>query len=155
MSKKNFQASNLNFAAQAVIFLLGVLTLLGIEFPQSPEQLGPEIVTTLTGKNYAMVFSVMVISFLMPIWNWAKAKPNVKFISVVGSLNFWVYLVTFVSSVLALFQIPIPQSALHDLVVAVYDKDWSSVLNIAIVSILSPLFRWFKDKKTEAMAKLE
>lgn len=152
---KNFSASNLNFWARLLIFFLSVLALIGIKFPENAEVLATKITTALSGPGFVAVIGILVVSVIMPIINFIRTKPKLTPAAIFGSANFWIYLLSFVFGIAILFGIQIPDGTAEQVIGAVYQKDWSGLLTIAIVNIVDPFVRWFRDKRNAELARME
>lgn len=144
-----FSASNPNFWARLVIFVLGLLTALGIDFPQSPETLGTEITTTISSSGFYAVLGLMAVSVIMPIYNFIRSKPKLSAAAFFGSPNTWIYIGSFVGGLLVLIGINIPDGTAEAIVGAAYAKDWSALISIMAANILDPFIRWLRDKRTK------
>lgn len=150
--EKNFSASNLNFWARLLIFVFSVLALIGIKFPDSAEGLATGITTALSGTGFVSVIGILVVSVIMPIINFVRTKPKLTAASVLGSPNFWIYVLSFAFGVAILFGIQIPDGTAEQVVGAIYQKDWSGLFTIAVVNILDPLIRYFRDLRNSPTA---
>lgn len=151
-SQKAFDTKSPNLWAQLVIAILGLLGIMGIQFPASPDQLGNEIVTTLSNGSLFAVFSLMGVSVIMPIVNYIRSKPKPTLAGFFGNPNTWIYIVTFVLGLLVLRGISIPAGTADALVSAAFAKDWIALINVVAVGILSPFIRWLIDRKKAATA---
>lgn len=147
---KNFSASNLNFWARLLIFVFSVLALMGIKFPSDPTTLATDISTSLTTSGFIAVSGILIVSVLMPIYNFVRTKPKISFWSLVGSANFWIYAGSFLFGLAVMLGINIPSGTAELLVGAAYAKDWTALFSIALANVLDPLVRWFMDKKKAA-----
>jgi|JI9StandDraft_1071089.scaffolds.fasta_scaffold591568_2 hypothetical protein len=144
--QKAFDTKSPNFWAQLVIAVLGLLSILGIQFPSSPDQLGGEIVTTLSTGSLFMVFSLMGVSVIMPIVNYIRSKPKPTLAGFFGNPNTWVYIVSFALGLLIWRGIPIDAGTAESLVGAVFAKDWVALIGVVATGIISPLVRWLMDR---------
>lgn len=147
---KNFSASNPNFLASILIFLLSVGTGLGIKFGGSPDVVSGEITSAFGTGSLIAIISIMGISVIMPIYNWVKTKPKVSFFQVIGSPNNWVYFGTFLFSLAMLIGIEIPAGTSEAIVAAIVDKNWEQLFAVGFTNILNPLIRWWRDRKQDA-----
>lgn len=150
---KNFDAKNPNFAARLIIFALSVLALIGVRFPESADVIADNITNGLSTGGYFALIAVLGISVVMPIVNFIRSKPSLTFKSValtlVGSPNFWIYLGNFIFGLVILLGVKIPGGTADEIVGAVYGKDWTGLLLIAVSNIFDPLIRYFRDRKNE------
>jgi uncharacterized membrane protein len=146
-STKVFNASNPNFWARLLIFALSVLTLIGIKFPDSPAVIADQVTTVISTSGFYAVLGILVVSLIMPIYNFVKTKPNVTLSAVIGSPNFWIYALSFVFGLAVLYGIKIPDGTAEQVIGAIYQKDWIGLLNIAFINIIDPIIRFFRDKK--------
>lgn len=149
---KNFSASNLNFWARLLIFVFSIMALIGIKLPDTPDDLATTIVTTLNGPGFIAVIGIIVISVIMPIINFVRSKPKLSLNAVLGSPNFWIYLLSFVFGIAVLFGIKIPEGTAEQTIVAIYEKDWNTLFTIAIANIFDPIVRWFRDKRNKEIS---
>lgn len=152
IAKKNFDATNLNFWARLVIFVLGLLATLGVKFPADPVSLGTDIVTTLTTGGWYAVLGLMAISVIMPIYNFIRSKPKLSLAAFLGSPNTWLYLATFLVGVTIVLGIKVPEGTGEAIVGAIYAKDWSGLISIMAMNILDPFIRWLRDKRNAELA---
>lgn len=150
---KQFDKNNLNFWARLVIFFLGLLTVIGVKLPESPEALGEQITTTISTSGFYAVLGIIAVSLLMPIYNLIRTKPKITAASVFGSPNFWIYLGSFVAGILILVGINIPEGTASEVVSAIYAKDWTLLTTLILTNILDPVIRWFADKRKTQVAQ--
>jgi len=150
--QKNFSASNLNFWARLVIFILGLLATIGIRFPQDPVSLGTDIVSTLSTGGWYSVLGLMAVSVIMPIYNFIRSKPKISLMAFLGSPNTWLYLATFLVGVMITLGINVPEGTGEAIVGAIYGKDYIGLVTIMATNILDPLIRWFRDRRNEELA---
>lgn len=150
---KNFDAKNPNFAARLIIFALSVLAMIGVKFPEAPGVIADNITNSLSGGGYFALITVLGISVVMPIVNFIRSKPALNFktivLTLIGSPNFWIYLGNFIFGLVILLGIDIPTGTADEIVGAVYGKDWTGLLLIAVTNIFDPLIRYFRDRKNE------
>jgi uncharacterized membrane protein len=139
----------MNFWARLLIFAFSVLALIGIKFPDTPENMAYEITNMLSSAGIVAVIGILAVSVIMPIYNFARTKPNVRLSDVFGSPNFWIYVLSFLFGIAVLFGINIPEVTSEKLVTAIYAKDWTGLIVIAVTNILDPVIRWFRDKKNK------
>lgn len=150
--KTNFSASNPNFWARLLIFVLAIAARFGIQFPSSPEVLGPDIVTTLTGGSLYAIIAILAISVIMPVVNFIRAPSGIKLWDVISSPNTWVYVLTFLLGLLVMKGVPIPDGTAEALVGAAYAKDWAALFTIAGANVIDPFVRWLRDRRNKAAA---
>lgn len=150
---KNFDPKNPNFAARLIIFALSVLAMIGVKFPDSPTVIADGITNALSGGGYFALITVLGISVVMPIVNFIRSKPALNFkaivLTLIGSPNFWIYLGNFIFGLVILLGIKIPAGTADEIVGAVYGKDWTGLLLIAVTNIFDPLIRYLRDRKNE------
>ncbi len=150
---KNFDSQSPNFIARVLIFILSIFTLFGIQLPEAPEAISTNIINALSSGGYFALISIIGISVIMPVVNFVKSKPMLDFksavLSLVGSPNFWIYLGNFVFGMIILYGIEIPAKTAEQLTGAIYSKDWTSMLVIAITNIFDPIVRYLRDKKNQ------
>lgn len=144
-----FSAANPNFWAGLLITILGVLGIMGIKFPLSPEQTGEQIVTTITGGGFYAVIGILITSVIMPIVNYVRSKPTPSVVALLGSANTWIYIGSFILSVVVLFGIQIPAGTADGIVGSIWAKDWAGLITIVITNLINPLVRWFRDKRNQ------
>ncbi len=149
---KNFDAGNLNFWARLAIFAFSVLAMIGIKFPDDPTTMAVDIVTSISTSGFIGVVGILAVSVIMPIYNFARTKPNISLEAIFGSPNFWIYLVSFLVGVAVLFGINIPNGTAEQLVGAVYAKDWIGLFSVAFANIVDPIIRWFRDRRAAQVA---
>lgn len=153
-SNQAFNASNLNFWARLLIFFFSVLALIGIKFPDTAEAMATSITTSLSGTGFVAVIGILVVSVIMPIYNFIKTKPKLTAAAIFGSPNFWIYVLSFAFGIAVLYGIKIPEGTAEQVIAAIYQKDWSGLFTIAVVNIFDPIIRWFRDKRGAQLAKL-
>lgn len=150
---KNFDSKNPNFAARLIIFALSILAMIGVKFPEASDVIADNITNSLSGGGYFALIAVLGISVVMPIVNFIRSKPNLNFkaivLTLIGSPNFWIYFGNFIFGLVILLGINIPGGTAEEIVGAVYAKDWTGLLLIAVANIFDPLIRYFRDKKNE------
>ena len=151
-TSKNFDASNLNFWARLLIFILSVLTLIGVKFPDSPQVIGEQVTTLISSSGFYAVLGILAVSIIMPIYNLIRTKPKITAATVFGNPNFWIYLLSFLFGIGVLFGVGIPDGTADQIIGAIYSKDWVGLATIAFTNIIDPLIRWFRDKKNTEVA---
>lgn len=145
--KKAFDATNLNFWARLFIFVLSVLALIGVHFPDTPTDTAISITTSLSSGGFISVLGVLAVSVFMPVYNLIRTKPKITLASIIGSPNFWIYFGSFVFGLAVMTGIHIPDGTAEQLVGAAFAKDWSALFSIALANIVDPIVRYFIDKK--------
>jgi hypothetical protein len=153
--KKNFTASNPNFIARIIIFVLSVFTLIGVQFPSSPEAIADNITTTVSTSGIIAVAGILLVSVIMPIYNLVRTKPKITISTIFGNPNFWIYAGSFAFGLLVLVGIHIPEGTAAELVGAIWAKDWAALSTIAFTNIIDPVIRYFLDRKNVRVAALE
>lgn len=146
-TKKNFTATNPNFIARIIIFLLSVAALVGVQFPSSPEAIADNIVTTVSSGGLVAVAGILLVSVVMPIYNLVRTKPKITISTIVGSPNFWIYFFSFVLGSLVIWGINVPDGTAAEIVGAIWAKDWSALAGVAFTNVIDPIIRYFLDRK--------
>lgn len=152
-SAKNFNASNLNFWARLLIFVLSVLAMIGIKFPDDPTAIATDITTSISTSGFIAVVGILAVSVIMPIYNFVKTKPKLTAAAIFGSPNFWIYLLSFVFGVAVIVGINVPDGTAEQVISAIYAKDWTALFTVAVTNIVDPLIRWFRDRRNEQVAR--
>jgi len=152
--KKNFSATNPNFIARLMIFGLSILTIIGVQFPESPEMITDKITTTISTSGFVAVAGILLISVLMPIYNLVKTKPKITLSTIIGNPNFWIYAASFALGLLVMIGINIPDGTAAQLVGAIYAKDWGALVTLAFANIIDPIVRYFLDRKNTREAAI-
>ena len=150
---KAFTAGNPNFLASIIIFILSLLASLGVKFAGTPDAVTGEVISAFGTGSVIAIISILAISVGMPLYNFFKTKPKVNFMEFLGSPNTWIYLGTFIVSLLMLLGINIPANTPGDIVAAIVDKNWEQLIGVAIANILNPLIRWWRDRGTQIAAQ--
>lgn len=152
--KKNFKASNPNFIARLMIFVLSIFTVIGVRLPESPEVITDKITTTISTSGFVAVAGILLISVFMPIYNLVKTKPKITLSTIIGNPNFWIYFASFALGLLVMIGINIPDGTAAELVGAIYAKDWGALVTLAFANIVDPIVRYFLDRKNAREAAL-
>ena len=144
-----FTSSSPNFLASILIFVLFLLTSLGIKFGGTPDVVAGEVITVFGTGSLITIISIMAISIGMPIYNFFKTKPKINILEWLGSPNTWIYVGTFVVSLLMLLGIEIPAGTPEAIVAAIVNGNWEALVTVAATNILNPLIRWLRDRGNE------
>ena len=149
--QKNFSATNLNFLARLLIFVLSIGASFGIQFPADPTTLGTDIATTLTTGGMYAVIAILAVSVIMPVVNFIRSKPGTRWLEVLSSPNTWIYVANFLLGMLILNGVAIPDGTSEALVGAAFAKDWAALFTVAGANIIDPFIRWLRDKRNKAV----
>lgn len=152
VQKKAFTASNPNFIARLIIFVLSVFTIVGVHFPSSPEAIADNLTTTVSTSGYVAVIGILLVSVVMPIYNLVKTKPKITISTIIGNPNFWIYAASFGLGLLVLIGINIPDGTAASIVGAIWAKDWTALLTLAFTNIIDPVIRYFLDRNNLRVA---
>lgn len=149
MNKTNFAANSPQFYVSLLTFAFGLLALIGIELPSTPELLANETVSVFTTQGFAGLVGVMSAAFFgiaLSAYNKAKAG-QLSFVGLFGNVNFWINLSVFITSI-AMFQgVGISSDALPSLVMKIHAGDYFAAISIIIAQVLNPLIRFIRDKR--------
>jgi len=142
-----FNAASPGFLYSVVVFILAGLATIGVSFPQTPEVLGQDLITTLSTGGIVAVIGIIIASLVFPIWN--AAKKGFTWSNLWTSSLTWVGLVGILFSALALTGFSLPQGTAEQLVAAVMAKDWTALSGLFGTVIVPTFIRWLKDRNTE------
>ena len=147
MNKTNFKGNSAQFWVSVLTFVFGLLALIGIELPSTPELLASEAVSVFNTQGFAGIVGVMstaLIGIAISAYNKAKAG-ELHFSGLFGSVNLWLNVAVFFTSI-AMFQgVAIDSDALPSLVTKVYAGDYFGAVAILITGLLNPLIRYIRD----------
>ncbi len=147
MNKTNFKGNSPQFWISVLTFAFGLLALIGIELPSTPELLASEAVSVFNAQGFAGIVGVMSTAFIgiaISAYNKAKAG-ELHFSGLFGSVNLWLNVAVFFTSI-AMFQgVAIDADALPSLVTKVYAGDYFGAVAILITGLLNPLIRYIRD----------
>ena len=142
-----FNAGSPGFLYSVVVFILTALATIGVSFPQSPEIMGQDLITTLSTGGIVSVIGIIVASLVFPIWN--AAKKGFTWKNLWSSSLTWVGIVGILFSALALTGFSLPDGTAEQLVTAVMSKDWTALSGLFGTVIVPTFIRWLKDRNPE------
>lgn len=145
-AQKAFSVTSKNLWFQISLLILGIIAGLGVKLPSDPASIADSIVNTLSTSGVYAVIGILVVSVVGPIYNFVNTKPKLSFAAFVGDPNNWVYIGSFIASLLVLVGIPIPEGTAAQIVNAVFVKDWAALAAIFVGSVLTPIVRFFMDR---------
>lgn len=145
-AKKSFSWSSTNLWTVVLTFLFGTLTLTGLELTQSPADTAAELVYTVTTQGWIGSIGI-ILTNLVNIGYHIFFKSKGSFWSFLGSPNFYVNLVSALISVIVVF-VPnaiIPADTAQQIVSAAYSQDWTGLIVLLFMNLVTPLIRAFRD----------
>jgi len=152
MNKTNFKGNSPQFYVSILTFLFGLLALIGVELPGTPDMLASETVSVFTQTGlYGLIGAMGAAFFGIGISAYNKAKAGeLHFSGLFGSVNFWVNVSVFFTSI-AMFQgLAIDSDALPSLVTKIYAGDYAGAVYVLVVGLLNPLIRYIRDLRATA-----
>lgn len=154
MQKQNFKGNSPQFWVSVLTFIFGILALIGVELPGTPDMLASETVSVFTQTGLYGLIGAMGAAFFgigLSAYNKAKAG-ELHFAGLFGSVNFWLNVAVLFTSI-AMFQgIAIDADALPSLVTKVYAGDYFGAVAILMTGLLNPLIRFIRDQRAAASA---
>ena len=152
MNKTNFKGNSPQFWVSVLTFVFGLLALIGVELPGTPDMLANETVSVFTQTGFYGLIGAMGAAFFgigISAYNKAKAG-ELHFSGLFGSVNLWLNVAVFFTSI-AMFQgVAIDSDALPSLVTKVYAGDYFGAVAILITGLLNPLIRYIRDLRATA-----
>lgn len=152
-TQKAFSVTSKNLWFQISLLILGIVAGLGVKLPSDPAAIADNIVNTLSTSGIYAVIGILVVSVIGPIYNFVNTKPKLSLSAFVGDPNNWVYIGSFVASLLVLVGIPIPDGTAAQIVNAIFVKDWAALAAVFVGSVLTPLVRFFMDRANKPAAQ--
>ncbi len=152
MQQKNFDFSSPYFWTAFISFLLSIAAAFGIEFPESPDAVAGQLVTTVNNSGLFAVWGVVAVSIIGPIWAFIQKQKSgngkkITFHDVISSTSTWIAFLSLIFAILVIVGVNIPQGTAQSAVAAIFAKDWGAVLAIGFSNFLNPLIRYLKDRK--------
>lgn len=151
-AKVVFSVTSPGFLYSAIVLVLTIFAVSGVQFPTSTEQLAGEIVTTLSASGVYAIIGVVVASVVFPIYNAARSGLGFSLATIFGSTLTWIALGNIILSLLALYGFILPDGTLEQIIAAVQTKDWISLGSLFVTTIVPTLIRWIKDRNKPVTA---
>ena len=146
---KQFSWSSSNLWTTILTFVFGSLALSGLELTAPPGDLAEGLVYSVTTLGWVGSIGIIltnVINIGYHIFFVAKGS----FWSFLSSRNFWVNLASAAVGLIVVFVpgVSIPAGTAENLVELSYAQDWTGLLAILFINIISPIIRALRDKLT-------
>lgn len=151
-AKVVFSVSSPGFLYSAIVLVLTIFAVSGVQFPSSTDQLAGEIVTTLSSSGVYAIIGVVIASVVFPIYNAVRSGLGFSLSTIFSSTLTWIALGNIVLSLLALYGFVLPEGTLEQIIAAVQTKDWMSLGSLFVTTIVPTLIRWIKDRNKPATA---
>lgn len=150
---KSFSWSSTNLWTTILTFIFGSLALSGLELTAPPGDMAEGLVYSVTTAGWVGSIGIIltnVINIGYHIFFVAKGS----FWSFLSSRNFWVNLASALVGLIVVFVpgVSIPTGTAENLVELSYAQDWTGLLAILFVNIISPIIRALRDKMSTAKA---
>lgn len=150
--KQTFSWTSSNLITQILTFILSVFAMAGAAFPGGAEGTASEISQTiLSGSGVWAIGAVIVLNLVNPLYHFfVKNKGGNKLLAVLGSPNFFISLFSLLSGIAIVAGIGIPDGTGEAVIGAIFAKDWSALAILIFSNILSPIVRYFRNKRIPA-----
>jgi hypothetical protein len=144
---KQFSWSSTNLWTTILTFVFGSLALSGLELSASPTETAQTLVYTVTTQGWIGAVGIILTNAINIIYHiFFVAKGS--FWSFLSSRNFWVNLASALVGLIVVF-VPgasIPAGTAENLVELAYAQDWTGLVAILFVNIITPVIRALRDK---------
>lgn len=154
MNKQNFKGNSAQFWVSVLTFIFGLLALIGVELPGTPDMMANETVSVFTQTGIYGLLGAMGAAFFgigLSAYNKAKAG-ELHFSGIFGNVNFWLNVSVFLTSI-AMFQgVAIDSDALPSLVTKIHAGDYAGAAVILLIGLLNPIIRRIRDMRPAATA---
>lgn len=148
--QKKFDASSPGFLYSVIVAALTIFAATGVNLPGSPEQIGSDLVTTLsTGGIFALV-GVIVSSVVFPLYNHFKDGGKFNLRDIFSRNLTWIALGNAAAAAIALTGFLLPAGTVEQIVGAVVAKDWMSLGSVLLLTVGNTILRWIKEKQQQA-----
>lgn len=141
MTTSKFKATlaSRNFFVSLVTLVTLALAAQGQQVEINPEQ----VVDTVLNRDFIAIFTVVVPNLLNPVlkiiqtgWSWAFLK----------SKNFWTQVITVVLMLATGFGLMFPESAVAELVEAIFGGGLGAIVTAVVVNLVNPLYHFIFDR---------
>jgi H+/Cl- antiporter ClcA len=149
--KQLFSVSSPGFLYSAIVAALSLLTLAGVSFGDTPQELANEATNAVGSGGFFALLGVLGASIGFPIWN-AYQKKNLSFKGIWRNSLTWVALGVLFFDVLALLGLHFPDGTVQAIVSAVDSKDWVSLISMFVTVIIPTVIRFIKEKNAAPTA---
>lgn len=144
---KQFSWNSTNLWTTILTFFFGSLALTGLELTASPSETAEGLVYSVTTAGWIGSIGIILtnaVNIGYHIFFVAKGS----FWSFLSSRNFWVNLASAAVGLIVVFVpgVSIPTGTAVNLVELSYAQDWTGLLAIVFVNIISPIIRALRDK---------
>ena len=147
MAGKAFNASSPGFLYSIIVAILATFAATGIQFPASPDALAGTITTSLSSGGVYAIIGVLITSVIFPIYNHFSSKGKFDFKAIFSKVSTWIAWGTAGLSAIALTGFVLPDGTLEQVIGAIQQKDWMSLISILALTVGNTLIRFLKDRQ--------
>jgi hypothetical protein len=151
--QKSFSWSSTNLWTTILTFIFGSLALSGLELNSSPGDTAEGLVYAVTTQGWVGAIGLILTNAVNIVYHiFFVAKGS--FWSFLSSRNFWINLASALIGVLVAFVpgIEIPNGTADSIVGSAYAQDWTGLVVVIFVNIVTPLIRALRDKMATVKA---
>lgn len=148
--QKKFNAQSTPFLYSMIVAALTILAATGVDFKSAPEDLSGQITTLLSSGGFYAIIGVLITSIAFPIYNFFVAsKGKFDIVAVFSKVSTWVSLWNAAFAAIAVTGFTLPAGTGEQVIQAVFQKDWMSLISILALTVGNTLIRFLKDRKPQ------
>lgn len=151
-TQKKFDVTSPGFLYSAIVAVLTIFAVSGVQLPSDPATLGQDFVTTLSTGGVIALGGVILASLIFPIYNFVKGGGKFTWAGIFGKTLTWVALGNAALSAIALSGWIIPPGTVEQVIAAVQTKDWMGLISVLALTVGTSFIRWIKEKKAQQEA---